>query len=319
MPLSPLVSVIIPAHNAEPYIRATLDSVFAQTYPKVEVIVADDGSTDRTRECIAEYGDRVTYLYGTNRKGASRPRNMALQAAAGDLIVPLDSDDVLLPDRIAREVDFMLAHPSVGLVYSDYREFDNPDWEDTHFSRSGLLSARLRQLPAGATGLVLEPHDASDILLTENFGHSSPMVRRHVARAVGGYDESATLSEDFWFGFCIASAYPIAVMPQVGWHKRNHPLNQSSNVPRILNWKIETRQRILAAERCPRRRRKVKRMIGRYHSDLAYYYTGRNNRLAWRHAVSSLKLRPHRSPKVLLRLLFDLLGRDTNRSLTRAS
>ncbi len=319
MPLNPLVSVIIPAYNADRYIRATLDSVLAQTYPNIEIVVADDGSTDRTRDCVAEYGDRITYVYGSNSGGAARPRNAALALAKGEFVVPLDADDILLPDRIAREVEFLLANPSVALAFSDYHEIGNPDLADTHFQRSIQVRRRLRRLPPDSEALMLQPDVATEILLTQNFGHSSPMVRRSAALAVGGWDESTIWSEDFWFGFSVASKFPIALLVRVGWHKRNHPLNLSANTPLVLKRKIKLRQRILDSETTSRRRRKVRRMIGIYHFDLAYYYTGRDNREAWRHAMASLKVRPHKSPRLLLRLVADVMGRDTNGAEGRVS
>src|SRR5712691_12899952 len=108
MSANPLVSVIIPAFNAERFIRQTLDSVLAQTYQNLEVIVVDDGSTDRTRECVLSYRDRVKYLYEENSGGCSKPRNEGIRAASGALLAFLDADDVMAPHRIAREVRFLI-------------------------------------------------------------------------------------------------------------------------------------------------------------------------------------------------------------------
>src|SRR5918996_6152320 len=105
------VSVIIPAFNAERYLRQTLESVFAQTYPDVEVIVVDDGSRDGTAEIAQSCGDRVRYHYQDNSGGCGKPRNEGMKIATGDLFVFLDSDDILAPHRIAREVELMRRHP----------------------------------------------------------------------------------------------------------------------------------------------------------------------------------------------------------------
>jgi hypothetical protein len=137
-------------------------------------------------------------------------------------------------------------------------------------------------------------------------------VRREVIDSAGAFDESLKASEDVDFQFRVASAYKIGVISRVGWDKRQHPNNMSSNVPNILRFKIVVRRRILEQQTVRRRRRKLKKLLGSYDLTLAYYYTGRQNGLALRHALSSLRFTPLRSPKYLLRILLDVLGRDTN-------
>jgi glycosyltransferase involved in cell wall biosynthesis len=315
----PRVSVIIPAFNAERYIRETLDSVLDQTYPEVEVIVVDDGSTDGTAECVRAYGDSVKYLHQKNSGGCGSPRNAGMRAATGEFFAFLDSDDVLALERLETEAEFLTRNPEVGMVFSNYRDFQGDRVHDgSHFEECALLSRRLGP-PATAVATVLDSEASTELLLTENFGSSSPMIRRAAAESVGGYDEALRASEDYDFQYRVASRYPIAVIPQIGWYKRLHSGSMSSQTPNIFRHKILTRSRLLATERVPRRRRILKRRLATFHAVLAYYYTGRDNRLAWRHAMSSLQLRPHQSPRLLLRLLFDMIGRDSNRALARVS
>jgi glycosyltransferase involved in cell wall biosynthesis len=312
MSVNPLVSVVIPAYNAERFIRQTLDSVLAQTYQNLEVIVVDDGSTDRTRECVLSYRDRVTYLYEENSGGCSKPRNEGIRAASGALLAFIDADDVMAPHRIAREVEFLIEHPEAALVFTNYQDFTGDVMAaENHFDTCPLLSDLLRNAPQG--DLILDSDVSTEMFLTENFGSASPMVRREAIDSVGAFDESLKPGEDFDFQFRVASAYKIGVISRVAWHKRQHPDNMSSNVPNILHFKIVGRKRILEQETVGRRRRKLKKMLGSYDLSLAYYYTGRQNGLALRHVLSSLRFTPLRSPKHLLRILLDVLGRDTNR------
>jgi glycosyltransferase involved in cell wall biosynthesis len=310
----PLVSVIIPAYNAEPFIRETIESVLAQTYWNLEVLVIDDGSTDGTGDCVEKYGPRVRYILQENSGGAARPRNIGLTIASGELIVFLDADDVMNPDRIAREVEFLLAHPRAGLVFSNFRHVGVWDDPTPHFQTCPLLARRLAALPAGADGLILDPSESTELLLTENFGSSSPMVRRFVADAVLGYDETTIPSEDFDFHFRVASRFPIGLIPSVGWHKREHPANLSSNTPRVLAQKIAIRERILEQETLPRRRRKLKQRLASFHLALAYYNTGRDNRLALRHGLQGVRLTARPNSRILLRILASALGREVSRS-----
>jgi glycosyltransferase involved in cell wall biosynthesis len=106
----PLVSVLIPCYNAERWLAATLDSVAAQTWPSLEVIVVDDGSTDGSREVLRRYEDKVTVIRQENR-GQPAALNRALAAAHGDFIQYLDADDLLAPDKIALQMAQLLQRP----------------------------------------------------------------------------------------------------------------------------------------------------------------------------------------------------------------
>ena len=148
----PRVSVIIPAFNAERYIRETLDSILAQTYPEVEVTVVDDGSTDGTAACVRTYGDSVRYVHQKNSGGCGSPRNAGMRAATGEFFAFLDSDDVLAPHRLQTEVEFLTRNPDVGMVFSNYRDFQGDRVHDgSHFEECPLLSRRLGP-PATAAG-----------------------------------------------------------------------------------------------------------------------------------------------------------------------
>lgn len=102
------VSVIVPAYNAETFIRKSLDSIVNQVYKNIEIIVVDDASEDNTKKIIKEYADkddRIIPFYQAKNKGVSAARNVGLKAATGDFVVFVDSDDELTPDAIRRMVD----------------------------------------------------------------------------------------------------------------------------------------------------------------------------------------------------------------------
>lgn len=121
----PLVSVCIGVYNRERYIRECLDSVFAQTYPNLEVIVVDDASTDRSVEILETYGDRITLIRREKNSGcADIPRAQAMEVASGDLCALLDSDDSWMPNKLERQVVFMLTHQNVVLSHTYVRVLD---------------------------------------------------------------------------------------------------------------------------------------------------------------------------------------------------
>src|SRR5688572_20501170 len=93
MVTTPTISCIVPVYNGERYIREALDSILGQTYPNLEVVVVDDGSTDATAAAVASYGNRVSYLWQPNA-GPVAARNLGLGAATGDYVAFLDADDL---------------------------------------------------------------------------------------------------------------------------------------------------------------------------------------------------------------------------------
>jgi glycosyltransferase involved in cell wall biosynthesis len=114
------VSVIMPTYNRARWIGAALRSVLAQLQVDDELIVIDDGSTDNTREVVASFGERVTYLHGA-RRGAGPARNLGLSRARGELVAFLDSDDEWLPGKLALQRSFLEARPDVLFCFSDFQ------------------------------------------------------------------------------------------------------------------------------------------------------------------------------------------------------
>lgn len=115
----------------------------AQTYVDHEVIVMDDGSTDETRDVIAQFGSRVRYFYQPNR-GLSSARNSGLSQAGGELVAYLDADDMWYPQKLNRQVSFLDAHQEYGLVHSDVTLIDETD-QVIHLRRNHQSDRKIQQ------------------------------------------------------------------------------------------------------------------------------------------------------------------------------
>ena len=102
----PLVSIVIPTFNRSDTISRAIKSVLNQTYQEIEVIVVDDGSTDRTAEKLQEFAGRINVIYQRN-KGPSSARNVGVNASSGEIVSFLDSDDVWLPGKLAGQIELM--------------------------------------------------------------------------------------------------------------------------------------------------------------------------------------------------------------------
>ena len=121
-----LISVMIGAYNARPYLAEAIDSVFAQTHRPLELIVVDDGSDDGTAEVAQAYGDRLT-LVRQERGGNGAARNRAVTLARGRYFAFLDADDVFTPRKLELQLAILQADPTVDVVFGHVEEFVSPE------------------------------------------------------------------------------------------------------------------------------------------------------------------------------------------------
>lgn len=187
---TPRVSVIIPTYNRAGMVKESIDSVLSQTYPNIELIVVDDGSTDDTREILATYGDQIVTVF-QNNGGAGKARNAGLKIATGDLIAFLDSDDYYLPDKIRLEAEYLDAHPDADVVLCGFRFVDeelNSSIIYNDFDVSNLVSQILWKDIGGL------------------FPPNLPLFRREILEKVEGFDERLKMREeqDFWLRIALA-------------------------------------------------------------------------------------------------------------------
>ncbi|WP_343696389.1 glycosyltransferase family 2 protein [Flavobacterium sp.] len=115
---SPLVSIIIPTYNRSYCLQAAIDAAINQTYQNTEIIVVDDGSTDNTKDVISSFEDKVIYIQKTHT-GQADTRNVGLQYATGEIIAPLDSDDIWHDTYLEKSIEYMLEH-KLDLFFSNW-------------------------------------------------------------------------------------------------------------------------------------------------------------------------------------------------------
>jgi glycosyltransferase involved in cell wall biosynthesis len=192
------ISVIIPAYNYARYLAEAIDSVLAQTYPVLEVIVVDDGSTDDTPGVLAAYANRIRAIRQQNL-GVSAARNTGISAARGEYVAFLDADDVWQPSKLDAQMARFDADPSLGLVHCGAESFDDKG-KTIHFWRDGM------QGRVAINILRLEPVIAAP--------SSNIVVPRRVAEEIGGFDTRMSGSEDWDFAYRVAARYEIGFTPE---------------------------------------------------------------------------------------------------------
>ncbi|MBI4133369.1 glycosyltransferase family 2 protein [Candidatus Uhrbacteria bacterium] len=148
----PRISVIIPAWNSEQTIARCLDSLFAQTTQDFEVIVVNDGSTDRTRDGLASYASRITIIDQENR-GSNPARNRGRQASHGQFLLFLDSDIILRSDMLESLARTLEAHPEASYAYSSFR------YGKKLFRLWPFDAQRLQKMPYIHTAALVRAHD----------------------------------------------------------------------------------------------------------------------------------------------------------------
>ncbi|WP_025742443.1 glycosyltransferase family A protein [Aquimarina pacifica] len=121
------ISVIIPAYNAANFIKESIDSILAQTYPIAEIIVVDDGSTDATKDIIQQF-DNIQYIYQKNQ-GTAVALNTGIKASKGDFFALLDHDDLWHKSKIEKQIQCFINEPSLDLVFTNITNFLSPDMD----------------------------------------------------------------------------------------------------------------------------------------------------------------------------------------------
>ncbi len=259
-PARPTISVIIVTYNYAQYIATTIESVLDQTLRPDEILVVDDGSTDNTDEVVAGYINRgVRYLYKANG-GISSARNVGIQETTGTLIAFLDSDDYWLPDKLARQVDYLRRHPDVAMVTGSEWQASDP----AHLASGEAW--RLDRKPAGAV-------QGYHRMLVENWiGNASlVLVRREVFSRAGLFDEGVGLGQDWDLWIRIARVTRIGVIKAPLIVYRRHEGSVSSGqVWRRMESNRRTHSRYISGVRSPIARVR----IGLSARSMNFYYTG---------------------------------------------
>lgn len=205
MATHPLVTVFMPVHNAEPFVGAAIESILGQTFDDFELLVVDDGSTDRSVEVIERYMDpRVRLIRGENR-GCYPARNAALAEARGSYLANQDADDLSLPDRLEKQVRYLEEHEPVVLLGTTTLGCDLTDSvrlpQPTHFRRDTSSSM---------------PHllETRSVRSSSAFTCATMMFRKSLLERIGSYDERLCFGADVDFVARAATVGKVACLPE---------------------------------------------------------------------------------------------------------
>lgn len=217
----------MPVYNGEKYIGQAIDSILSQSFGDFELIVIDDGSTDKSAEIVGSYSDkRVRYVANPTNLGLAGARNRTIEVSNGDYLAWLDSDDISLPDRLLKQVALLDEHPNVGLCGTWVRTL-------------GLDSEQVWQYPSEA-GFV-----RARMLFDDPIATSAAMIRRGCLSAEEFcFDTRFPPAEDYDLWERVSRTNGVCNIPEVLTLYRIHP-NQISTIRREQQrksvWEIQSR------------------------------------------------------------------------------
>lgn len=222
--MQPLVSVIIPTFNGEHVVGDAIESVLSQDYPRTEILVVVDGSTDRTVEIVQRF-EGVRLVERPNG-GAAAARNSGLSQASGDLVAFLDHDDLWLRDKISKQVSYLQAHPDIDGVVTHLRHFIEEGLTPPVWLRPGLLGADC-----------------------PGYTPSTLMVKREVFSRIGDFQEGHRAEDADWFFRAKDAGVRIGEIAETLVMKRVHETNISNDQTPILNGIVKVVHDSLARRR----------------------------------------------------------------------
>lgn len=212
--LHPLVSVVIPAYNAALHLNEAVESLFAQTYQPLQIIIVNDGSKDDTAQIaddLARKDKRVEVIHKTNG-GVSAARNDAFRAVRGDYVCFLDADDVYLPEKVEKQVEFLESHPDVVLVHCDYL-IGNETFKNLERVWRGNPPAPLEQV----------------FIYCNWFPPLTPMLRASLVKKVGFFDTTLAGGEDWDYWIRCLEYGNFAHLPEALAMYRRHAKQSHHN------------------------------------------------------------------------------------------
>jgi glycosyltransferase involved in cell wall biosynthesis len=212
----PTVSVVIAAYNAGRYLRETVESALAQTYPRREIILVDDGSTDDTGAILASFGDRIRVIR-QRHGGLASARNAGVAAADGDFLALLDADDLWAPETLAVQLAAAKRAPEAGLIACDGIEFEG----DRVLRRHLLVGALAARLAASPQDLVSGSFHREVIRGNPISCPAQVLIPRRVVEAIGPFGDFD--GQDYDYYLRIAQRFPIALHRDSLARWRCHP------------------------------------------------------------------------------------------------
>jgi len=231
---APTISVIIPTYNRQSTLLRAVESVVKQDYKYFDLWIVDDGSTDQTEDLIKKYIRELKlkvkiYYIKTKNHGVSAARNLGVEKSEGEWIAFLDSDDEWLPGKLTKQMDFVKSYPQISLVHGEeiwIRNGVRVNQKKIHQKFGGKIFQKCLPL------CLISP--------------SACLIRKELFLAMGGFDESFTVCEDYDLWLKITSLFEVGFIPDPIIKKYGGHIDQlSRKYVAMDHWRLQALGRIL--------------------------------------------------------------------------
>ncbi|NLU91937.1 glycosyltransferase family 2 protein [Chitinophaga sp. Ak27] len=252
---NPLVTVFMAAYNGEAYIEKAIQSVLNQSFTNFELLIINDGSTDRTLDIIRQFTDpRIRLVHNDGNKGLTFTRNRGIEEAKGQYIAILDCDDIALPDRLKTQISFLASHPDIAICGGQAIAIDE----------SGEQTGNLN--------VIAGDNISPELVFHNTFINSTLIIKRSAMLEAGGYRDYSP-AEDYDLSYRISLRHPVANLNEVLVYYRLHGNNISKvQHERILNAEL----RIIENIHTNLGIRKDEKLIRIHHDYSCYRFSSRS-------------------------------------------
>jgi len=223
------ISVIIPVYNRPDFVTEAIQSVLSQTYPNIEIIVVNDGSTDNTSDVLKQFSDKIIVIHQEN-KGVSAARNTGIYHSHSNWLSFLDSDDIWLPEKLSQQMNYFQNNPTARICQTEEIWMKNGKRlypKKKHQKKSGMIF-----------------HDCLPLCIVSP---SAVMIHKELFDEIGTFDESLPACEDYDLWLRISCKYPIYLLDEPLIIKRGGHSDQLSQAIRLDRYRIQALEKILSS------------------------------------------------------------------------
>ncbi len=311
----PLISVVMPTYNRAHLIADAINSIFGQTFPNLEVIVVDDGSTDETQRVLAPYMEKITYIRTENR-GIAAARNTGMRHASGQYLAWMDSDDMWMPDKLMIQAAYMTSNPDVLMTSTDFSAFNDQGLNEKSHIRS--YYTMIDKTPNGFAGIysacrvfdisaLIKPSVSDKVMVNVYFGHiyhrlvagncihpPTVLISRSAAQEVGDIDESLpnVMEYDYFIRMSRAGKIAYLDMPLLYYRYSDDQISSDKHLVDIRLAILKTIQKIQKddPDYVARNSRFYRQRLAQCHAGVAESMADSDAYIALTHLAKSINL-----------------------------
>lgn len=304
------ISIVIPVYNAGDYISETLNSILNQNYDNYEIILIDDGSTDKSKEVIESFAsDKIKYYYQENSGGPASPRNFGIKKSQGDLVSFFDSDDIMLPNKLLYTAAVFESNPNLNFLFTNFKSINEKGevLKSSFLDDYSAVNCLAKPKDPSVCAIIASKSAYNKLIVANYIGTSGVTLRRSSLDKLGGFDVTLANGDDRDMWFRATRNYDIGYLstPLHCYRIRIGSISFRSAEKNSLN-RIKVLSRQLNFPQDPGYKKELKKRIAENYFSVAYeqFWKLRNKKGSIIYLVQAMKFNTTlNSFKLLLSIL----------------